>query len=408
MDNRIKEAGLTKELLKDRFAKVFGITEDPIQYFFAPGRVNIIGEHQDYNGGHVFPAALTMGTWGAIRVNRKAPSDKRTIRLYSANMNGVPETETQSYSLAEANGEGFNFTYHDEAGWTNYPFGVIDYFEKQGYTIPSLDIYYEGNLPEGAGLSSSACILDLTVYMLMAVLHISVDRTKLAEIAKDVEYDFVGVKVGIMDQFAISHGKKGHGVFLDCTNMTFEHVPVDFGDYQLVIMNTNHQRSLVDSVFNVRKAECDAALEDIRKHHELVGLSLGSVADLDFVEDEVNRRRAKHAITENLRVVEFMKALRTKDMDKIKEIITASHESLRYDYEVSGPQLDRIVQIARAQEGCLASRMTGAGFGGCAIAIVEKEKLESFMQAVCDAYEAAENVRPDMYMADLGDGVCEL
>lgn len=407
MDNRIKEAGLTKEVLKERFVTVFGESEDAIKYFFAPGRVNIIGEHQDYNGGHVFPAALTMGTWGAIRVNAPKEAGNKQIRLYSANMSGLP-TEGCVSESSTTTGEQFDFKYDEALGWANYPYGVLDYFEKQGYVLPSLDIYLEGNLPEGAGLSSSACILDLTVYMLMTILNIPVDCTKLAEIAKDVEYDYIGVKVGIMDQFAISHGKKGHGVFLDCTNMTFEHVPVDFGDYQLVIMNTNHQRSLVDSVFNVRKAECDAALEDIRKHHELVALSLGAVEDLEYVENEVNYRRAKHAITENLRVVDFMHALRTKDMAKIKDIITASHESLRYDYEVSGLELDKIVEIARAQDGCLASRMTGAGFGGCAIAIVEKTKLDQFMTAVADEYEAVVKVRPDLYVADLGDGVCEL
>ncbi|MDY3974861.1 MAG: galactokinase [Veillonella caviae] len=407
MDNSIKAVGLTKEQLKERFITVFGESEKPIKYFFAPGRVNIIGEHQDYNGGHVFPAALTMGIWGAIRVNAPAEPGYKEIRTYSANITGLPEEGCGSDS-AKTNDKYFDFTYLEELDWSNYFWGVLNYFEKQGYELPCLDVYFEGNLPEGAGLSSSASLLDLTVYMLMDVLDIPMDRTKVAEIAKDVEYNYIGVKVGIMDQFAISHGKKGHGVFLDCTNMTFEHVPVDFGDYQLVIMNTNHQRSLVGSVFNVRKAECDTALEDIRKHRDLVALSLGTLDDLDYVENEVNRRRAKHAITENLRVVEFIQALRSKDMDKIKEIINASHESLRLDYEVSGLELDKIVEIARAQEGCLASRMTGAGFGGCAIAIVEKAKLESFKDAVANEYEAVVKVRPDLYIADLGDGVREL
>lgn len=391
---------LTEAQVRARFVEQFGDNGEAIHCFFAPGRVNIIGEHQDYNGGHVFPAALTLGTWGAIRLNKG-----QTIRFHSANMAAKTGDEAAEGTKEIPYTTRTRFTYTKEHNWINYPLGVIDYFIGEGYEVPAFDLYFEGNLPEGAGLSSSACILDLTVYMLMHMLDIPIDRTRVAEIAKDVEYDFIGVKVGIMDQFAISHGKEGHGVFLDCTKMEFEHVPVDFGDYRLVIMNTNHQRSLVDSVFNVRKAECDAALEDIRKHHPLEALCLGSVDDLDFVEDEVNRRRAKHAITENLRVLAFMDALRTHDMESIKDIITASHESLRYDYEVSGRELDTIVAIARKQPGCLASRMTGAGFGGCAIAIVDKAQLEDFMAGVIKEYESEIGVTPDLYIADLGDGV---
>ena len=402
MDSKVLVAPgemLNEAQVKARFLEQFGDNGEAIHCFFAPGRVNIIGEHQDYNGGHVFPAALTLGTWGAIRVSKD-----QTIRLHSANMASKGEDKAAGTKEFPYTAD-TRFTYTKENDWANYPLGVMDYFRGKGQDVPAFEMYFEGNLPEGAGLSSSACILDLTVYMLMHMLQIPIDRTRVAEIAKDVEYDFIGVKVGIMDQFAISHGKEGHGVFLDCTKMVFEHVPVDFGDYQLIIMNTNHQRSLVDSEFNVRKAECDAALEDIRKHHPLEALSLGSVDDLDFVEDEVNRRRAKHAITENLRVLAFMDALRTHDMEAIKDIITASHESLRYDYEVSGRELDTIVGIARKQAGCLASRMTGAGFGGCAIAIVEKAQLEDFMANVVKEYKSEIGVTPDLYVADLGDGV---
>ncbi len=384
---------MTKEELIAKFIEQFGDTGEPIDCYFAPGRVNIIGEHQDYNGGHVFPAALTCGIWGAMRLR-----DDSKVRLYSENMEATIVVDIND-----------DFVYDEAHDWANYPLGIIEYLKKDGYTLQGMDLFYSGNLPAGAGLSSSACILDLTGYMLWTHLgKTPIDRTKLAEMAQQVEYNFVGVKVGIMDQFAISHGKEGHGVLLDCTAMEFEHVPLNWGDYHLIIMNTNKKRGLVDSKFNERKGECDAALAEIQEHHPLSGLSLGTLEDLDLIEDDVLRRRARHAITENLRVMAFMDALREGNTAKIAEIITASHESLRYDYEVSGLELDTMVEIARKQPGCLASRMTGAGFGGCAIALVASDKVEAFKEAVPKLYEEAIGTVPTLYDAEIGDGVYNL
>lgn len=384
---------MNKAELIAKFIEQFGDTGKPIDCYFAPGRVNIIGEHQDYNGGHVFPAALTCGIWGAMRLR-----DDSKVRLYSENMETTVVVDIHD-----------DFVYDPAHDWANYPLGIIEFLKKAGHTLPGMDLFYSGNLPAGAGLSSSACILDLTGYMLWTELGLTpIDRTKLAEMAQQVEYNFVGVKVGIMDQFAISHGKEGHGVLLDCTAMEFKHVPLNWGDYHLIIMNTNKKRGLVDSKFNERKAECDAAWAEIQKHHPLEALALGTEADLELIADDVLRRRARHVITENLRVLAFMEALKAGDTEKIAEIITTSHTSLRYDYEVSGLELDTMVEIACKQPGCLASRMTGAGFGGCAIALVATKDVAAFKENVPKLYEAAIGTEPTLYDAEIGDGVYSL
>lgn len=382
---------MNKQELIAAFETYYG-SGGPVHCFFAPGRVNIIGEHQDYNGGCVFPAALTVGIYGAVRLR----TDKK-VRLYSANMQKevtIDLTEPLAYTSAW--------------DWANYPIGIIAYFLKERAPLAGMDIYFDGDLPAGAGLSSSACILDLTVYMLWSLLGEAIDRTKLAEIAQQVEYHFVGVKVGIMDQFAISQGKKDHGVLLDCTKMEFELVPLTWHGYELIIMNTNKQRSLVDSKFNERKHECDAALEEIRKHHPLSGLSLATAEDMAYIEDEVLRRRARHAYTENQRVHAFVKALREQRIERIATLLKDSHTSLKYDYEVSGHELDTIVALAEAQPGCIASRMTGAGFGGCAIALVAQEYVTDFMEALPRAYAEVIGTTPSLYRAHIGDGVHSL
>lgn len=384
---------MNRDELQSLFIDTFGPSKESISTFFAPGRVNIIGEHQDYNGGHVFPAALTVGIYGALR-----PRTDKKLRLYSANME----------SLIEVDLEKDTFCYQPNWDWANYPIGIVDYLLKKGHDLPGFDFYFNGNLPAGAGLSSSACILDLTGFMLLTYLGLPIDRTALAEMAQQVEYHFVGVKVGVMDQFAISQGKAGFGVLLDCTKMEFELVPLTWQGYELIIMNTNKKRGLVDSKFNERKGECDAALEEICKHRELSGLSLAKAEDMEYIQDEVLRRRATHAYTENLRVLEFVEALKNKNLPKIAELLKASHRSLKYDYEVSGVELDTIVEIAEAQPGCIASRMTGAGFGGCAIALVKGENVPDFMAKVPELYEKAMGTRPDLYDAHIGDGVYQL
>lgn len=383
---------MNKDEVRLRAEAALGESSAPLEYFFAPGRVNIIGEHQDYNGGHVFPAALTVGIYGAIR---RRPD--RKVRLYSKNMGTLVEIDLDSPMKYEENWD-----------WANYPIGIIDYLVRSGQELPGMDLYFEGDLPSGAGLSSSACILDLTGFMIWSLLGIPVDRTALAEMAQQVEYNFIGVKVGIMDQFAISQGKAGHGVLLDCTAMKFELIPVTWDGCELIIMNTNKRRGLVDSKFNERKEECDQALAAIRRHRPISGLSLAEESDLEYIDNEIWRRRAKHALTENKRVLRFIEALRRSDLTELAEILNESHTSLKYDYEVSGRELDTIVELARKQEGCLASRMTGAGFGGCAIALVRKEQVPEFMKQVSEKYNELIGTEPDMYHAVIGDGVHRL
>ncbi len=387
------EAKLSAEQVRALMTGAMGETDEPISCFFAPGRVNIIGEHQDYNGGHVFPAALTVGIYGALRRRKD-----RKVRLYSENMKTeiVVDLDTP-------------LSYQKEWGWGNYPIGIIDYLQKEGHKIPGMDLYFDGTLPAGAGLSSSACILDLTGYMLLTELNLTpIDRTELAEMAQEVEYHFVGVKVGIMDMFAISQGRKNCGVLLDCTNMEFELVPLHWKGYELIIMNTNKKRGLVDSQFNVRKEECDKALHIIQEHRPIPGLSLATEEDLEHIADEVLLRRARHASSENRRTLDFVKALKAADINEVARLLKASHASLRYDYEVSCRELDTIVALAESLPGCVASRMTGAGFGGCAIALVKAEHVENFMIKLPVLYEKEIGVRPTLYEAHIGDGVHQL
>ena len=347
---------MNKEKLQQRFLSFFGEGSGEVHCYFAPGRVNVIGEHQDYNGGHVFPAALKVGIYGAIRLREDSK-----VRLHSDNMEKTVVVDVNE-----------PFQYNIEHDWANYPLGVIQFLKDKGHKVPGMDIYFNGNLPAGAGLSSSACMLDLTGYMLLSELGLTpIDRTELAKMAMHVEYHFVGVKVGIMDMYAIAHGKEGHGVLLDCTHMERKLVPLNWHGHTLVIMNTNKQRGLVDSKFNERKGECDAAHEIIRKHKDISGLALATLDDLKSISDDVLMRRARHVITENLRVLDFMKALEAADLTGIAHCLNESHRSLQVDFEVTGKELDTIVDLARSQEGCIASRMTGAGFGGCAIALVK-------------------------------------
>ncbi len=384
---------MDKAKLISCFEELYGQNDKEIRTFFSPGRVNIIGEHQDYNGGHVFPAALELGIYAAVRVR-----DDRTVRFVS---------ETRKHPITISLDD--PFVYDPKHYWANYPIGIMDQLQKEGYTIPGMDLYFWGDLPAGAGLSSSACILDLMGYILYSLLGVEVDRTHLAQIAQQAEYHFVGVKVGIMDQFAISQGKSGHGVLLNCTTMDFRLVPLTWGDYSIVIMNTNKERDLVSSDFNTRIHECEAALKELQKiRPSITGLSLATLEEVEMLHNDVLKKRARHAVSENLRVLAFEEALHAQDINKIADILNASHTSLDKDFEVTIFELNAIVNIARKQEGCLASRMIGAGFGGCAIAFVHNDHVEAFKQAVSDEYFELTNRHATMYDAAIGDGVKEI
>ena len=384
---------MEKAKLISCFEELYGQNGKEIRTFFSPGRVNIIGEHQDYNGGHVFPAALELGIYAAVRVR-----DDRMVRFVS---------ETRKHPITISLDD--KLAYNRKQYWTNYPIGIMDQLQQEGYTLPGMDLYFWGDLPAGAGLSSSACILDLMGYICYSLLGVEVDRTHLAQIAQQAEYHFVGVKVGIMDQFAISQGRAGHGVLLNCTTMEFRLVPLTWGNYSIVIMNTNKERDLLSSDFNTRIAECEAALKELREvRPTLEGLSLATLEEVEAIADEVLRKRARHAVSENLRVLAFEEALHHNDVHQIAELINASHTSLDKDFEVTIFELNTIVEIARKQEGCIAARMIGAGFGGCAIAFVENTHVEAFKESVSKEYYEATNHQATMYDATIGDGVKEI
>lgn len=381
---------MNKEELLGRFREHFGESPHEAHCFFAPGRVNVIGEHQDYNGGHVFPASLKVGIHGVIRRR-----DDKKARLFSANIGHEVIIDLEEPIVYDAE--------HD---WANYPIGILKYCQDKGLVLPGLDLYFNGNLPAGAGLSSSACMLDLTGFMVWSLLGQEIDRTKLAEMAMDVEYNFIGVKVGIMDMYAISHGKEGYGVLLNCTELVHRHVPLNWHGYTLVIMNTNKERSLAGTnFFNERKASCEDAFEDIKKSYSVSSLAQAPLEAIETVSNEISKKRARHVISENLRVLEFMEHLEKANLDGVAECLNASHESLKHDYEVTGLELDTIVDLARSLPGCIAARMTGAGFGGCAIALVNNEELESFVDTLPRLYHDKIGVMPTLYIAEIGDGV---
>lgn len=383
---------IEKQFLKQAFVNYYGGDDSNVKFYFAPGRVNLIGEHQDYNGGHVFPAALKLGIYGAIRLR----SDK-LVNLYSDN------TKSEiNYNLENP------IIYDESNGWANYPLGIIKSFIEDEVDVPGMDIYYSADLPVGAGLSSSAAILVLTAYMLVDILKLNLDKIEIAKRAKNVEYNFVGVKVGIMDQFVIANGKKQCGVLLDCSNLTYEIVPINWDNYELMIINTNKQRDLVNSEFNDRIAECKQAESEIRKYRSLVGLSYADENDLKLLSSEKLKRRTKHAFSENRRVKVFRDALVKSDIKAIAKVIDESHKSLRNDFEVSCDELNTLVEIAKSQQGVLAARMIGAGFGGCIIALVEKEYAEESKIKIYDEYLEKVGYPPSIYMANIGNGVHKL
>lgn len=386
---------MNKEL-EMKFESVFNI-EKGITYF-SPGRINLIGEHTDYNGGHVFPAAITIGTYG---VAVKRSDDK--IRVFSDNFEEIGVIE---FSLD-------NLEYSVNDNWANYPKGVIKYLIESGYEISSgVDILFHGTIPNGAGLSSSASIELLTGVIIEDLFQLDIDRMKLVEIGKQVENKFVGVNSGIMDQFAIGMGKKNQAMLLDVGTMTYEMVPAEFGKYAVVIMNTNKRRELADSKYNERRSECEEALSLL--HGERKIESLGDLDEKTFeqiskvLENPILYKRARHAVTENQRTLKAKKVLAAGDLVQFGKLLNESHESLKNDYEVTGKELDTLVYAAQRQEGVLGARMTGAGFGGCGIALVEESNIEEFIQSVGKEYQEVIGYEADFYKAHIGDGARKL
>ena len=380
------------EELKHAFYTTFGEEADAL--FFSPGRINLIGEHTDYNGGHVFPAAITLGTYGAA----KKRSD-RTLRFYSANFEeaGIIEVSLDHLTFDKAD------------SWTNYAKGVLKFLQEAGHRIDSgMDVFIYGNIPNGSGLSSSASLELLIGIIAEELFDLEVTRLDLVKIGKQTENDFIGVNSGIMDQFAIGMGADNKAIYLDTNTLDYDLVPLDLGDNVIVIMNTNKRRELADSKYNERRSECETALSELQTK-----LAIKTLGDFDLetfdeysylIKEENRIKRARHAVSENQRTLEARKALEAGNLERFGRLMNASHVSLEHDYEVTGLELDTLVHTAWQQEGVLGARMTGAGFGGCGIAIVEKGKVEDFKTAVGKRYVEVVGYAPDFYVAEIASG----
>lgn len=383
---------MKQELLK-KFEEVFGDSKGAGVYF-APGRVNLIGEHTDYNGGHVFPCALAIGTYAVARLR-----DDDKLCLFSMNFedDGVGESRLADIETKK------------DGDWRNYPKGIVWAFGKKGYKVDKgLDILYFGNIPNGSGLSSSASIEVLTGFILKELFGFDVTNQDLALIGQFSENQYNGVNCGIMDQFAIAMGKKDCAIFLDTADLSYEYAPIVLKGAKIVILNTNKKRGLGDSKYNERRSECEAALAALQT--KLSIKSLGELTEEEFeankelIGDPVKIKRAKHAVYENQRTIKAVKALKDNDLELFGKLMIASHDSLRDDYEVTGIELDTLVAEALKQQGVIGARMTGAGFGGCAVSIVKEEAVPAFIENVGKAYKEKIGYAADFYVVEIGDG----
>jgi len=386
----------TESLLKE-FYKRYGETGGKPGIFFSPGRVNLIGEHTDYNGGYVFPCALSYGTYLAARI-----------------------TGTESVKFASVN---FDFTAEIPPGkltkkvgneWVNYPLGVVDEFSKIGVEITGgIDLLFSGNIPDGSGLSSSASIETVTGFFINKLFGNSqLNLIELAKLCQRAENNFVGVNCGIMDQFAVSVGKVNHAIFLNCDTLDYELVPLKLEGLKIIISNTNKKRQLADSKYNERRGECEQAVEDLNKAKPVKNLGELSLSEFEeianFISSDIVRKRARHVVSEDQRCIDAVDALKAENMVRFGELMNSSHDSLKDDYEVTGVELDTLVEEARKIEGVLGSRMTGAGFGGCTVSLVKEEAVDAFIEQVGKNYEQKTGFKPEFYVADVGDGVREL
>ena len=382
-----------KEKLIQQFQELYK-GEGEIRSYFAPGRVNLIGEHTDYNGGHVFPCALTLGTYGIVR----SRSDRK-LRFYSANFERLGVIETSLDELVP----------DPKANWTNYPKGVMWAFEKRGYKLThGLDILIYGNIPNGSGLSSSASLEVLTGVILKDTYGFDVSMVDIALIGQDSENNFNGCNCGIMDQFSSAMGKKDHAIFLDTNTLHYEYAPVVLEDAKIVITNSKVKHSLVDSAYNDRRNECETALKELKTAVKIE--SLGELteeeyeAHKDVIKDAVRQKRAKHAVYENQRTIRAVEALKNQDVELFGKLMNASHESLRYDYEVSCKEIDILVDLAQAMPGVLGSRITGGGFGGCTVSIVKNDAVDTFISEIGKTYQEKVGHEAEFYVVDIGDG----
>ncbi|MBQ7505935.1 MAG: galactokinase [Lachnospiraceae bacterium] len=382
----------TEEMVA-KFKEVFGAGGD-IRVYFAPGRVNLIGEHTDYNGGHVFPCALTLGTYGVVR-----KSMDHNLRFYSLNFEdrGILES-----SIDELKPD-------PELFWANYPKGVLWAFDEKGMRVDyGFDLLIWGNIPNGSGLSSSASLEVLTGTLLKDLYGFDVENEGIALLCQRSENHYNGMNCGIMDQFASAMGKKDHAIFLDTATLEYEYAPVKLRDQKIVVTNSRVKHSLVDSAYNDRRRECETALKELKKAMRIK--TLGELTEEEFdsiqdaIPDAVRRKRAKHAVYENRRTIRAVEALKKNDLAAFGRLMNESHISLRDDYEVSCEEIDCLVETAWRVDGVLGSRITGGGFGGCTVSIVENAAVEEFERKVLEEYKIRFNREGEVYVVDIGGG----
>ncbi|MCR5556396.1 MAG: galactokinase [Butyrivibrio sp.] len=383
-----------KQSVLENFEKTFGKKEG-VKAYFAPGRVNLIGEHTDYNGGHVFPCALTIGTYAAV-----AKRNDRMVQFFSVNQDrfgvyGVSLDDIETPS--------------DKAGWTNYPIGVIWAFAKRGFKLDKgFDMVINGNIPNGSGLSSSASLEVLTGFILRDLYGFDVTNQDIALIGQYSENNYNGCNCGIMDQFASAMGKENNAIFLDTADLSYEYAPIKLDGAKIVIANTNKKHKLTDSQYNARRSMCEEALAILQKSVDIKGLGDLSIEEFeahkDVLTDPDMRRKAKHAVYENQRTIEAVKALKAGDIERFGELMRQSHESLRDDYDVTGVELDTLAEEAWKIPGVIGSRMTGGGFGGCTVSIVKDEAVENFKKTVGENYLKKIGYEATFYTVEIGGG----
>ena len=384
--------------LTEHFKEIFK-QDDNIESFFSPGRVNLIGEHTDYNGGFVFPCALDFGTYAIVRQR-----EDKNFRMYSENF--------EDLGIIEFNLD--NLVYDKKDDWANYPKGVIKTFLDKGFKVPNgFDVLFFGNIPNGAGLSSSASIEVLTAVILKSLFNLDIDMVEMVKYCQIAENKFIGVNSGIMDQFAVGMGKKDNAILLDCNTLNFTYVPVKLKDMSIVIANTNKKRGLADSKYNERRSSCEEAVAVLNKN----GVNIKYLGELTveefnkvkhFIKDEEQLKRATHAVTENERAKVAVEFLKKDDIKTFGELMNKSHISLRDDYEVTGLELDSLVEAAWEEVGTVGARMTGAGFGGCTVSIVKNSEVDNFIKNFGKKYKEKTGLEASFYIANIGDGARKL
>ena len=382
--------------LKTQFVSVFGENDEKLYSFFSPSRINIIGEHIDYNGGKVFPCAISVGTYGVARKN-----NDNKFRLYSLNLSPGLTLDEKDLNA-----------YNEENKWANYVMGMVKFIKEEGYNIGGFDLIVYGNIPNGSGLSSSAS-LELLVGQVVNSLYNdkNIPVLDLIKIGKRTENEFIGVQTGIMDQFIIGVGKKDNAVLIDTNSLEYEYFPFVLQGYKIVILNTNKRRELKDSKYNERRAECEEGLKILKEHIDIENLCQLEEKDFDIlfkIRDSVVRKRVRHVVEEMGRVLESTKALKENNIVKLGQLLNESDKSLKDLYEVTGEHLDSITKHSREFEGCVGARMTGAGFGGCGIAIVKEEKIDDFIKAVSEKYKKDTGITGEFIIASVDDGAREL